>query len=293
MADFTSVPYKVVTDSFRENWPTDKGLQATVTYRCDWGDRFALMQDLRGGYRAGARTFGQFTIPHQYPPLPYLYCTEITEVKGEGLLKDLPGATTKWAPFKKAVVTARYAPPEYNLTGSDQSQSIDPQNDPPTIFCRMRVKASAAFRTLPKGKLKFKTSGKSVGESVGKPEAQSEISLEFPHVPFNPYVILKPFLGMINSVAMFGHGQGEILFAAIDTDTGTFANGGTADQSCSLAFLGREVSWRKIINDDGEYEDVVFAGSGKAIFQATNLWAMFASSGRVVPIEDDPYAALY
>lgn len=289
-----TVPYKIrIPDSFKETWPNDKGYQATVVFECAWADRFALVQSLRGGYSNASSNFGQFTIPHRYPPLPLLYCREIADVKGEGLRKDLDAAAAKWAPYTRAVVTASYGAPEYNFSAADGSQSIDPQNDQVVPFCKQTTKGSAALVTLPEGLLKFAASGKDVKESVGKLQVQTEIVLEFPHVPFNPYPILRPFLGMLNSLPMFSHDQGEVVFNAIDTGGGGNASGGNADFTCNLTFLGRDVSWRKLLNDSGDYEPVVFRVGGKGIFKATNLWSMFGSTGRIIPIEDDPYAALY
>lgn len=251
-----------------ESWDSS-GPKATVVYRCAWEDRYDLARELMGGYPADAAGFAAYQPPHRYPPSPNMWCTSISSIEGLGAKKK--GAGSKWLPYKLAEVTAVYGTPTFDVEFPSAAGQIDPGN--PILYCRQRVRSSSAFVVLPEGKIVF-DSGAVVSTEVGRPEAQSEFTLEFPRVPFNPYLFCKPYLNRTNSVPMFGLDVGCVFFDSIDTDTGASSEG--LDNSVVLTFLGREVDWNKLVNDAGDYELVKFQGTSKRPFSQANLLEMFA-----------------
>lgn len=263
--------HKIEKDSIKESWTRSGGVRAEVTYRCLYAERFALMQELIGGYSVKANSFSAFTVPHSYPPLPHLYAVDISDVKGEGLLK---GGGSKWSPYKYALVTTVYESPNYavNMSSADSSNQIDPAS--PVLYCRQTIRGSAAFVTLPDGKLKYSASGKTVDAPAARPQAQAEIGLEFPRVRFNPYLFLRPYLGKTNLFAMFGHPPGQVFFDSVDTDDSASTDG--LDHSVKLAFLGRDADWNALVNEAGDYELVEFKSGGRRPFTQVDLYQMFA-----------------
>src|SRR5574343_212275 len=238
--------------------------EAAVVYRCAWDDRYELAQELLGYYPEGSSTFGSYTLPAEYPPSPNLRCVGIQSITPDKAVNWTDPA--KWSPYKWALITAVFrVPPWGDLSSATPAGQIDPPpgtpatGGTPILFWRQRVRASAAFKVLPKGKLKFSTSLTIVETEVSKPAAQAEITLEFPKTPFNPYQLCRPYLGKINDAAIFGHAAGCVLFDSIDTDVSSTSDG--SDCNVVLSFLARDASWNTLVNDEGEDELVEFDGA--------------------------------
>jgi hypothetical protein len=256
-----------ITESDGPNGP-----KATVVYHCRWEDRYSLRNDLLGGYPSGATGFVLHTLPHRYPPSPNMFCTEVA-IGGLGARKT---GGSKWLPYVLAEVAATYEIPRYDLDTPTEAGQIDPAN--PILFCRQRIRGSSGFVVLPEQKLKFSSSGKIVDSEVGRPVAQSEITLEFPRVNFNPYQSVRPYLGRTNATTMFGHPPGHIYFDSIDTDDS--ATSGGIDHAVTLTFLGRDSDWNTLINENGSYELVHYDISPAPPepvrpFQRIDLFEMF------------------
>jgi len=260
-----------------ESWPEGGVPQAEVTYDCAWANRFSLINELMGYYPSGATGFSDYVPPLRYPPSPNMYCMGISSIEGRGLIKSVSTsarAAMRWAPYNTARITALFKVPTLNIDSSTDAGQIDPGN--PILFCRQRIRSSAAFVVLPEGKIKFSTSGEVVSSDVSRPSAQSEITLEFPRLPFNPYRICRPYRGMINDRTMFDHAPGTLLFDSIDTDES--ATSGGPDIGCTLTFLGRESDWNSLVNGKGEDELIEFADAPSPPvrpFKRANLSAMF------------------
>lgn len=253
-----------------ESWSSQGGPKATVVYQCLWADRYDLATELMGGYPVGSTGFTDYIPPHRYPPSPNLICQEISSIEGLGALKR--GFGSRWLPYKYAIVTAVYSTPTYDVSVASAAGQIDPSS--PILYCKQRIRASSAFVVLPRGKIRFAVSGKTVDSDVARPAAQSEITLEFPRIAFNPYLLVRPYIGKTNTVAMWGHDPDCLLLDSIDTETGASTDG-TLDCSATLTYLGRDTSWNTLINEDGDPEAIEFVGSGAPVFTAVNHLALF------------------
>lgn len=247
-----------------ESWDDD-GPAATVLYRCQWDERYDFASALMGGYPPGADGFSSYMPPHQYPPSPNMWCKKITGIRGEGALKA--GKGSKWLSYTYALVTAQYGLSQFDYSsssggggGATPAGQIDIAN--PILYCRQRIRTSSAFEVLGKRKLKFSTSGKLVDAEATRPAVQTEITLEFPRVPFNPYLLVRPYVGKISTVEMWGHPTGGVLLDGCETDlSGTFAG---MDVGVVLTYLCRDTSWNTLVNDEGDHELVQYVDSSPA-----------------------------
>lgn len=268
--DGLATPHRITIDGgIREAWTSDGGFTADVVYECEWDDRQAFMLDLAGRNRnpqPAPGKMGLFRTPHAYPPFPKIYALDVASVEPTRALAK-PGS--RWSPYTTARLNVHYGTLRID-TGASLDHQIDQNN--PILGCSQKVKGSAAFRTLPEGKLQFEGSLAEFKGSAGRPEAQSEITLEFPHVPFNPYPFLKGLLGTINSKPIFTHGIGEVLFDSVDTDDND--TNGTVEYKVGLNFLCRDgVDWNKLIDDTGAYGFVEYKSGSARIFTYNDFWS--------------------
>jgi hypothetical protein len=255
-----ATPHAILWESIEESWGDD-GPAATVQYRCAWEDRYDLAVDLRGGYRTSASGLFAWNPPHRYPPSPNMYCLRLTSIRPDKAVRR-DGGASKWLPYKYAIVTAEYGIPPFDYDVPTAAGQIDASN--PILQCKQDIQASTAFIVLGKRKLKFSASGKAVDTEATKLAAQSEFTLEFPRVNFNPYPVIRPYLGKISSTAMFHHDAEEILLdsAQIRIQPGDLSG---PDVSVVLTYLGRDESWNKLVNDEGEYEYVEYMNSSPVV----------------------------
>jgi hypothetical protein len=273
MPDPTTPHWIVFRDGLRETWSRDSGPTASVTYQCAYEDRFALARELMGYYTIGSgiTKLTNFIEPHRYPPSPNLVCLEIASIEGVGAKKN--GEGSKWDPYIQARLVANYAVPPiaYGITDISPANQIDMSQ--PIIGCRQTIRGSAAMRLLPPGKLKFSTSGKVVEVDAGIPEGQSEIVLEFPRVPVLAHSLVKPYIGRVNTQAIFGHAAGQVLLDSVEWDHSASSDG--TDCSARLTFLAKDSNWNALINDTGAYELVEYNSGGARPIPTANFWDLF------------------
>lgn len=246
----------VLKDGITEVW-SNQAMEATVMYRCDWDDRYALGRELLGGYRSDADEFSQFTAPMKCPVNSALYCVGIESVKPLGVKHTPNPSLSKWSPYPYAELTVKFATPDRDWESPTPAGQISYAN--PILGCKQRIRASSQFVILPQGQLKFETSAYTIDESIGMPLGTAELSFTFSRVPFNPATLLQPYLGKVNYENFLGHDKGELLFDSLDVSEAVYLEGLACE--VTITIMARDTSWNSFLNHKGEFEDVIYDAS--------------------------------
>lgn len=247
MPELDGVPFSVHLDGgeFTES-VTDKGPQATVPYLVDWRDRYRFANALMGSYE-GAQGRPTYVGAHRYPDSPNMFCLGVPRIKGLG---ERPLGTSGFFDcYAKAIVTANYGVPSYDDENqSNPDQQLDPED--PITYCKMSVRLSGKGIEIAEGKLEFEDNSKAYDGSMHYIEAESEITLEFPKIPYLPWRAIKPYIGRLNDVPMFGCDRGQLLLSGMDTDDAATSEG-RRGQQVVLTYLWQDRDWNTVIDETG------------------------------------------
>lgn len=240
--------------------------EAEVTYLARWSDRMALYREMRGGFALWSG-LGVPMPGHAYFPDPSLSFSSFGQVRPYGMDKKLimdPEAIVsqkRWSWSKWCLIPVTYRPLEFGWDAASaaeqQATQIDPQN--PILGCRQRIETNNSFivfdnahlETLKRRGSRESQNPKKIHQSTdGIPANTISFTLEYPRVPRNPWMFLRPFIGRINAYPLWGLPAEHVLFASASIEAqSTF--GGT-ELAVTLNFIGNlDVSWNETLDDDG------------------------------------------
>lgn len=236
----------------RESWPEGQPARITIHWKCDFSQRYTLIQALRGGYFGGV-----LNLPHACPYSPNLTCVGIGELAYIKPRVDADGLLT----FASAIIPTEYGIPSYDLLASSPGDS---QKDPSgQAFTKTKFRASVEVFSPPSGAY-FWESGPEAAKKVkdsqlGFVRPRAEISLTRLCLPAMPLDAAMRFLGSVNAapvaIADTVYPRGTLLFAS--------AGGNDNDDEPSWSIGGKtfEVEYSFVGNgdvDDGTGTDTFF-----------------------------------
>jgi hypothetical protein len=282
MATELTVPHAIdwTRGVIKEQWPKEGGFSATVAYRVLYADRFQFYRELRGGYFGGSG-FNQYTPPFAYPPNPICYCQEVACEPLGDVNRTNP---SKYSPYEHALVTATFRVPDLLNTPEQaanptwvQRTQIDPTF--PIIGCRQRIRAQANYRTYRQAQLlltRVPLANEIIEVDDGVPENRVIFELEFPRVFFHPFQYLKPYLGRVNSVPIFGLPAEHVLLQGFDLDYTSGPDG--LELAVTLQFEGQlDLSWNQRYDRAGVVRNARFVeDTARKPIEASNHREIFA-----------------
>jgi len=222
----------------------ENGFEARVTFKCDWADRWYLVQKLLGtvDYANGEITR---TEPYPYPILNptqtynelefdatlrvgQLFCTSIGTIKGIKWRTDIDGSETGaegWGTYQYALVPAVFTTPPYLI---NDDQSGEPFEDPSGLaYCVTEEKTSGEVFAPPTGAVVW-LSGSFVNKKLTdigsqKLRVRKELTVTRVRMPIIPDVTVDNLVGTINSmrvnIGTDGYAPGTMIFLGMDYDT--------------------------------------------------------------------------
>lgn len=247
-----SIPaYKVLGTGYRISGGRETPLRAVVPYIVAWSDAFDFYNAVLGQTTAASQTVSAIvrTAGLAFPASPALYA-ESAEIEPCGAHGGPIGSSQGLSPgeyFSHAKITVTFSTPTYDQDEADPARQIDPDN--PITYCEQEVETSVRFDTEKASGWEF-DDGTSIPGPFAKRTIESRLVLTFPRVPFLPFKIIKPYIGTINSVAIFEHGVGELLLEDVRIKA-TNTNQGLASTSTQLVFAGQSYDWNKLRKKDG------------------------------------------
>jgi hypothetical protein len=233
-----TVQLEVRVDGALKGIETSEGPWREVQYLADYATSDDVMDALKGLVGSSGGTGGVITFPgaHRYPGNPNLRCMN---VRAEGLGKYAPDA--KLITYEFAVITARYAVPQWDMDGSLFQHNFGGTQAVPYSSCS--VKGYTEKIPVPRA---------NVTDPDGNNPATA-FDLEVPvlnmvfvrkNFPYMPFQLLAPFVGKINTSTFWGQPRGTIKFDDFDTDLEPDADGNLT-QRLEMRFKWRPFDWNK------------------------------------------------
>lgn len=248
-----TVPYKVLADGYKIRGGREEPIRATVPYLVLWRDAFNFYDQVLG-QTSGAVAFPSAIVRtpgHQFPAVPALFAAtaeiEPCGCDGEAAVSSLYKGTNPGEYFSHAKVVVEYSAPSYDQGVPDPLRQLDPDN--PITYCEQEVESKARFDTERASGWEFGSNDPVPGD-FAKLTVESRLVLSFPRVPFLPWNLVRPYVGRINSIAMFGCEVGTLLLEEVRIKQSE-TNQGLAGTSTQLVFAQQEYDWNKLRKKDG------------------------------------------
>jgi hypothetical protein len=213
-----------------------------------------------------------------------IYATSF-DVQPMGVRDDLTAATSlpyqgmaAGEYYKYAIVTIGFEQlvAQWDATDDPQAQNqLDPQN--PIPMCEQSVKYHTKMQTLKGHKYRYVSDGKAVVGDFATPTYGADLTLRYPHVPYQPWQMGLPrYLNKVNSTAVLLCDPGTLLFGPPDTTMKPAMLGGssTVEQSVTLTLKWNPDGWNRMPRVDGTLDDVVRAGGG-TIYETADFRPLF------------------
>lgn len=223
MATIT-VPYEILAKGYRVSGDTRSGLKATVPYLVAWSDAITFVNEALVCPTAERIGLISWNAPLQFPVqfagrTPAIYCQAFEIVPcGAGAA---PGGNAGLSPgefFTNAIVTLTFESILATQQTTDDPYSLaqlDPSN--PITMCEQSVELRPRMRTVKGRGYKYQSSGKAVPGDVAVPETEAILSLEFPRVPYLPWLLVAPYVGKVNADVMLGCAKGALMLEGLTT----------------------------------------------------------------------------
>lgn len=276
-----TVPFTVMKDSgITENYDTQQGASATVTFRCLWDDHYTLVQELTGTATLRVSAGGTkpsiiAEYPCSYPGSPNLLCRKIDRVVPFGkpkILSWLPAG--KWLAAQEALVTATFTYFPIQGQGQDGGNPQDGQFDAsgkPWVTTSVQLSSDTA--TWPEHSLQFSQPSGAVGPpqpfngSLLQIVPIAQITMKRQLLPYIPVMEMLTLLGKLNNAPMvlgnYTCAAGTVMFLGGNTEV-TCNTDGTVVQTVDYTFQFRPYPWNQVINpSSGQWQNVVSAKDGK------------------------------
>lgn len=248
-----TVPYKILAEGYKIRGGRSEPMKATVPYLVEWPYAFLFYEQILGQTSAAVAVASAIvrTTGHQLPAAPNLYA-DTAEIEPCGVNGDAPisatyKGTTPGEFFSHAKVVVEYTAPSYDQGPADSLRQLDPDN--PITYCEQEVESKARFDTERASGWEFGSNDPVPGD-FARLSIESRIVLTFPRVPFLPWRLLKPFVGRLNSVAMFDCEIGTLLLEEMRLKANE-TNQGLAGTSTQLVFAQQDYDWNKLRKRDG------------------------------------------
>lgn len=263
------VPYSIMWDSgigIREGNP-ETGPEATVRFKCNWDDRYALTQGLLGQWAGTPPSNVVYTGPFNYPPSPNLLCTAVSEIRPLGkpyynFLNYLGVPMTNgWMAARHAIITAHFTrPPWVSLTNNG--------------YFSIHFDGAGEFLTLPETTYQFPDgTPDNTGVGIFLPEAQ--ITVKRYRMPFLPDQYMIQLCATLNNgpfqIGNNVYPMGSLLFmpghSTIEPDPL-----GNITYAADYVFMFRTVNWNYDFHPNRTTGwAVVTDGNGNPRYQYSNF----------------------
>lgn len=248
-----SVPYKVLADGYKIRGGREEPMTATVPYLVRWADAFTFYAEVLGQTSAPVASASAIvrTSGHQLPIAPNLYAArgeiEPCGADGEAPVSATHKGTAPGEYFSHAKIVVEYSAPSYDQGAANPLRQLDPDN--PITYCEQEVESKARFDTERASGWEFGANDPVPGD-FARLSVESRVVLTFPRVPFLPWRLLRPYVGRINSVAMFDCEVGTLLLEEMRLKANE-TNQGLAGTSTQLVFAQQDYDWNKLRKKDG------------------------------------------
>lgn len=284
-----TTPHCIYAKGYKITGDATSGYTATVPYLVRWDDTFTFVDELFSASTAtsagGAITW---KTPHrlQFANAP-LYARSF-ELEPFGLAEDEaavldPGTYLGLAPgefFRYAKVVVAYRTPDApQQAGEGELHQLDPAN--PITVCRQSVRASGKMETLKAGHYVYDDgSNKKVAGDYAVPVCESILELDFPEIPYLPWIFVEPYIGKVNSGTMLGVGAGRLLLEGMTTRTEFTTQGMAQMLNLSFAVCPAGAGTWNHLPKDGVPTLVKRAGSSDRIYATANFADIFTALDR-------------
>lgn len=268
-----TVPWKLVPDSLTIDGDRDSGYRATATFKVDWSDAFTFVDTIMGQTSGTTELPPTWSDPWQFPNSgnAKLYARSF-RIKPQGEASKSLGTNKGLIPgeyFGECFIDVTFE------TWKTQNPQFDPAN--PITYCEQSVRSAAKMVTRKASGYEF-VDGSPVKGDFAAPVTESTLVLTFPRVPFLPWQLVQPYIGKLNSVAIFNCDIGSLLFEGTSVKYVQQANGevGTqAELNFAYNHLGRD--WNFIEKPDGSYAKVRQKGNPTVgVFEYADFRDIFA-----------------
>jgi len=229
-----------------ESWGSE-GFRADVTFRCQWSDRLALAQALRGGITNAGTTLIT-TPPYRYPDAPGLCYTSGGGFKGEKRRRD----SRNWASYEYCLIPATFTVP--NWAEVAQFPGVPP-------FTTVTINGAPEVFSPPGGAYYMPDlSGSPISEAtVGLIRPHCEITIKRSYLPYPPVAADMFLQGMLNDepVVFSDHTfpRGCLMYLCMSSAEPQ-ADPSTGNQSyeCAFKLIGNyQVEFNEFLGADGEW----------------------------------------
>lgn len=245
---WNGIPFNDSFDDLEEGLD-QQGVYAIKTYYCNFADRWAFYQFLRGRYIPQAGGVVTTLVPAQYPDNLNLYANSavMNPVAPDGANGPFGSAS-----FKYAKIRVTFRSQTFNYDGSATE-----------YFGQTRLDFSGNMVTLPQDAYKF-SDGKQTEEPVGRLIPTIEHSITRTLIQALPVATIGGLIGKINSGSLWGLYDAEtLLFAGASASPQPDGNG-KLTWTLEYKFLYRPVSWNKVVRpDDGTWDYIADSGGTK------------------------------
>lgn len=275
-------------DGVRLSGDVRSGLKATVKYLVRWSDCFNFVNAMIVPATAPGGGLITYTVPYRLPAAVvatpvYAQSFDIEPCGVDEALNittSLPNQGMAAGEFySHAIVTVNFEqlPHTWDALDDPQNQNqLDPAN--PIVMCEQSVKFADIMEPRQGMNFVFASDSKPVQGEVAVPLTQADLVLRFPHVPYMPWFMLKPYLNRVNSATMFGCGAETLLLKSPETTAKQSIGGGQSmiEQDVVLTFRYNEDGWNKLPRPDGTLATVQVAGdSSRGIFEKVDFRPLF------------------
>lgn len=223
-----TTPHRILSKGYKISGDAVSGYRATIPYLVRWDDAFTFVDELFSASTAtssgGAITW---KTPHKLPFTDAPLYARSFEIDPVGLSDDGakvldPGTFLGLAPggfYGYARITATYQTPDAPQQAAEgELHQLDPAN--PITVCRQSVRASGKMETLKSGNY-FYDNGASPPQPVSGdyavPVCESILELDFPEIPYLPWIFVEPYIGKVNAGALLGVAAGRLLLEGMTT----------------------------------------------------------------------------
>lgn len=255
------VAFTIAVDGGVREAQPDSGPQATVTFKCAYGDRYALLRAMlpQATWVGGAVV----RVPgYAYPPSPNLFAWTCSGIKGIAPKADPDG----WLVCRQALVSVDFRVPTFAAgfgSGGLSGGSIDPEvgNCDPSgqPWTSTRIEVGGEVIKVPSGGYKL-TDGTPLEESAaGLIQPQFTIRMKRHYMPLVPLAQADALMGTVNNAPIkFANktfAKGTLLFAGLTSDQSvdTAANV-VAEVEYEMLGRGRGIEWNQFLAADGTWK---------------------------------------
>lgn len=271
-----SVNYRIILDNPKPTFSGSGGtLSASAVFEVAWSDRETFINEALG-LTTGSSGWPTPQVPWDCPFQPNSGLLASSFSCEPHTVKDSisPSDNTVEGHYENAHIQIGFERPRYDFQTPTVQNQIDVAN--PILFCEQSIEMTA--RTLVLKAFHF--------EYVGAPadtiptgdffvtETQADIVLNFPFVPYIPWVYLEPYIGKSNSTTLFGKPAETVVFLGPSIRQETMSDG-TNRSSCVLRFGYNSNGWNVQLATNGVIYPIQRKGTGTKPYPPVNLAAIW------------------